>query len=250
MVKAIIVDDEAHCGEALKLLLKNHCAGIEVMAVCNTSYEALGAIQEYLPQLLFLDIEMPEMSGFQLLDKLRPINFELILVSEHDQNAINAIHYGALDYLLKPVNPADLQKAVEKTMQQLETKLAGPANGMLPGMNNNIKTIKKVALPTVDGLQMVPLASIIYCTSASNYTNFILKQNHKLNICRTLKEVESILDGDPFIRVHNTCIVNLNEVKKYIKGEGGILVMSDNTNINVSRSRKEMLLKKLQPGKY
>ncbi len=189
------------------------------------------------------------MKGFQLLDKIRPMNFELILLSDRDQNAINAIHYGAIDYLLKPVNLSDLKKAVEKTMKQLEIKFRNPTRDMLQKIYGTA-AIKKVALPTIEGLQMIAMASIIYCTSNSNYTNFILKQNQKLNICRTLKEVESILEGDPFIRVHHSCIVNLNEVKTYVKGEGGTLIMSNGTTINVSRSRKEVLLKKLQPGKY
>lgn len=248
MIKAIIVDDEVHCSKELAMLLKNHCPAVQVVAECNACAQAIEAIQEHKPQLLFIDIEMPELNGFQLLDKIRPLHFELILISDRDQNAIKAIHYGAIDYLLKPVNLSDLQKAVEKTMKQLEIKFRNPPRDMLQKLYNT-NAIKKVALPTIEGLQMIAMASIIYCTSDSNYTNFVLKQNQKLNICRTLKEVESILAGDPFIRVHHSCIVNLNEVKTYIKGEGGSLIMSNGTTINVSRSRKEMLLKKLQPGK-
>jgi two-component system LytT family response regulator len=231
-------------------MLKEHCPDVQVMSVYYSAADALSQIQSHEPELLFLDIEMPEMNAFQLLDKLRPFRFELILMSELPHNAINAIHYNALDYLLKPVGITDLKKAVERSRQLLASKSSNDKlETMLNKMHDKLNSIEKVALPTLEGLHMVSITSIVYAMSNSNYTNFILKENQKLHVCRTLKEVENMLAPHPFIRVHHSYIVNLNEVKKYIKGEGGTLIMSDNTNINVSRSHKEILLKKLLPGK-
>lgn len=249
MISTVVVDDEVNLCEMLTTLLKNHCPDVEVVCVCTSAVKALKAIRKYHPQLVFLDVEMPEMTAFQLLDKIKPIGFKLILVCEHDKNTIDAIRYDALDYLLKPVIAADLIKAVEKVSHQLQiTSCIPQLEAFLLKVEGRLNLIEKVALPTKEGLQMVAFSSIIYCMSNSNYTNFILKDHQKLNVCRTLKEVESILAGNPFVRVHHSYIVNLNEVKKYIKGEGGSIVMNDSTNINVSRSYKEQFLKKLQPG--
>jgi two-component system LytT family response regulator len=249
MIRAIITDDEAHWSAMLITLVKDNCPEIEVLTVCDTATATLRAIPLYKPELLFLDVEMPDMNAFELLDKITPYNFEIILISEHNQHAISAIHYNALDYLLKPVHLDDLKKAVEKARQKIETKRSHTLETVLEQIHN-INAIHNIALPTIEGLQMVAINSIVYCASSNNYTNFILKDSSKLHICRTLKQVESLLEGHPFIRVHHSYLVNLNEVKKYIKGEGGTVVMSDNSSINVSRSHKELLLKKFQNGKY
>ena len=250
MIKAIIIDDEIHC-EILTTLLKEHCPEVLILSVCNCASDALQAIKVYEPQLVFLDIEMAEINAFQLLDKIIHFRFELILTSYRDENAVDAIHYGAADYLLKPISVINLRKAVKKTVERLEVAMQQhQLSEVLQKVQEKLNLIEKVALPTIEGLQMVAVKAIIYCMSNSNYTNFTLKDRQKLHVCRTLKEVESMLEGYPFIRVHHSYLVNLNEVKKYIKGEGGSLVMSDNTNISVSRSHKEQLLKKLNREKY
>jgi two-component system LytT family response regulator len=248
MTKAVIVDDDVHWSTVLVTLIRNNCPQIEVSAICNSATDALEAIQVHQPELLFLDMELSEINPFKLLDKVSKYDFELILMSDQNKDAISAIHYNAVDYLLKPFDIDDLKKAVDKVMRKIEIKLSRKLETVLEQIHHN-SLVHNIALPTLEGLQMVAINSIIYCTSNSNYTNFILKDGLKLNICRTLKEVERLLDGNAFIRVHNSYIVNLNEVKKYIKGEGGILVMSDSSSINVSRSYKEQLLKKFQ-NKY
>lgn len=251
MISVIIVDDEVSCSETLSALLKEHCHEVEVVSVCNSAPDALQAVKTYEPQLLFLDVELPDMNAFQLLDKIKLFSFQLILMSYRDENAINAIHYGAVDFLLKPVNIQHLKEAVEKAGQRLESNFQiSHVAEVLEKMHEKMMSIEKIALPTIEGLQMVALKAIIYCSSNSNYTNFILKNNQKLHVCRTLKEIESILNGYSFLRVHHSYLVNLNEVKKYIKGEGGALIMTDNTNINVSRSYKETLMRKLQGSKH
>lgn len=249
MIKAIIVDNETSCCETLAALLKHYCPEVKLMGICHSGAAALSIIQKHTPQLLFLDVEMPRMNGFQLLEKIKPINFELILTANYDHDAIKAIHFSAIDYLLKPIDPESLQRAVQKAIQSPQTMLAQQLEILLQKVQHPVTTIQKIALPSMDGLQMIVINTIINCTSDSNYTVFSIKGNKKLTTSRTLKEIEALLEGHCFIRVHHSCIVNLNEIQKYIKGEGGQLLMSDGSTINVSRSHKAALLQALQPGK-
>lgn len=249
MIKAIIVDDEPFCCEALATLLERYCPEVRVAAVCHSGASALDAIEEQHPQILFLDIEMPRMNGFDLLEKVRDINFEIIFTTSYDQYALKAIRFSALDYLLKPIDREELQKAVQKVVQRLRYPLPQQLEILLQKFNRPASAIQKIALPTMEGLQMIPVNSIISCESDSNYTVFLLKNKQKIIVSRTLKEIEELLEEYTFLRVHHSYLVNLNEVNKYIKGEGGYLVMSDESTVDVSRSRKETLLKKLQPGR-
>ena len=250
MISAIIVDSEIDHSALLLSLLKTHCKNINVLSISNSSAEALRSITEHKPKLVFLHIEMPEINGFQLLKEIRTIDFEIILMSEHDKHAKEAMHCGAIDFLSKPVNLSDLKAAVKKARQQLETKSRHKFAPLIQTLHEHLNLNQNIALPTLEGLQMIAVRSIIYCSSQGNYTNFILKDKQKLHVCRTLKQIENLLQGYHFMRVHHSFIVNLNEVKKYIKGEGGAVIMSDETNINVSRSHKEMLLISLQNGRF
>jgi two-component system LytT family response regulator len=249
MLKAIIVDDELHSSESLKTLLERYCPEVEVAGICNSGAEALKVIPLQNPQLVFLDIEMPHMNGFELIEKLPVINFDLVFTTSYDQYAIKAIKFSALDYLLKPVEREELKKAVQKVLQRQQPPLPQQLEILLQKINQPVNTNLKIAIPTMEGLQMIQIDSIISCTSDSNYTNFHLKNTQKITASRTLKETEELLEGRSFIRVHHSYLVNINEIQKYVKGEGGYLVMSDGTHIDVSRTRKEMLLQKLQPNR-
>lgn len=246
MIRAIIVDDEPYSCEVLYTLLERYCPEIKVEAVCYSAQEAITAITKNHPQLVFLDIEMPHINGFQLLEKLSRIDFELIFTTSYDQYAIKAIRFSALDYLLKPVDREELQVAVKKAVSRLENPLPQQLEILLQRLNRPANQVKQIPLPTIEGLQLVPLDSIISCASSSNYTILFLKENQKLIVSRTLKEIEEMLEDHAFLRVHHSHLVNLNEVRKYIRGEGGTLIMSDGSSVNVSRSKKELLLKKLQ----
>jgi two-component system LytT family response regulator len=227
--------------------LERNCPEVEILAVCGSGADALKEISIQKPQLVFLDIEMPHMNGFELLEKLPLINFELIFTTSYDQYAIKAIRFSALDYLLKPIDRLDLLKAIQKVVQRQQPLLPQQLEILLQRLHQPVTPIQKIALPTMEGLQMIQVESIIYCSSDSNYTNLLLKNKQKLIASRTLKEVEEMLEPYNFIRVHHSFLVNHNEIVKYVKGEGGYLVMSNGASIDVSRSRKEMLLKKLQP---
>ncbi len=248
MLKAIIVDDEPYCCEAITTLLEDS-PEVEVMAVCHSAADALSAIQKYSPDIVFLDVEMPKMNGFEMLEQLPSVNFEIIFTTSYDQYALKAIRFSAIDYLLKPVDSEELQKAVQKVIHRSEKPIAQQLEILMQKIHQPATPINKIALPTMEGLQMIPVNSIISCESDSNYTILLLKNNKKIVVSRTLKEIEELLEEHSFVRVHRCYLANLNEVEKYVKGEGGYLVMSDGTTIDVARNKKEVLLKKLLPYK-
>jgi two-component system LytT family response regulator len=249
MITATIVDDEPFSCESLATLLERYCPDVKVLDICYSAAVALKSISEKKPDILFLDIEMPYMNGFELLEQLPEIDFKLIFTTSYDQYAIKAIRFSALDYLLKPIDREELQKAVQKVIVQSLSLLPQQIEILLQKLNHPVIAINKIAIPTMEGLQMIFVESIISCAADSNYTNLLLKNKQKIVASRTLKEIEEMLEDYSFARVHHSSLVNLNEVEKYIKGEGGYLLMSDGTTVDVSRSRKEMLLKKLQSGK-
>ncbi|MBO9203033.1 MULTISPECIES: LytR/AlgR family response regulator transcription factor [Niastella] len=249
MITATIVDDEPLCCESLATLLENYCPAIKVSDICVSAPAALKSISEHPPQILFLDIEMPQMNGFELLERLQEINFQLIFTTSYDQYAIKAIQFSALDYLLKPIEREELKAAVQKAVQRIQRPLPEQIEMLLQKLYHPTMSLNKIAIPTLEGLQMIFIESVIFCKAESNYTILVLKNKQRITASRTLKEVEAMLEDHSFARVHNSWVVNLNEVEKYVKGEGGYLIMSDGSTIDVSRNRKEMMLKKLQPGK-
>lgn len=249
MISAIIVDDEPYSCEALASLLEKYCPEVKVIDICYSGMDALKSISEYHPQIVFLDIELPQMNGFELLERLPSIDFELIFTTSYDQYAIKAIRWSALDYLLKPIDREELQRAVQKAVHSKKHPLPLQIEMLLQKLNQPSPAVNKIAIPTLEGLHMVLVDSIVFCESDSNYTKFILKNDKKIIASKSLKEVEEMLEDHTFARVHHSFLVNLNEVEKYIKGDGGYLMMSNGATVDVSRSRKEILLRKLQPYK-
>lgn len=250
MTKAIIIDDELHCRKTLSMLLKEYCPEVQIVEQCDNGEDGAEAIKKLKPDLVFLDIEMPRMNGFEMLEQFSEISFAVIFTTGYDQYAIKAFKFSALDYLLKPIDHEELKKAVQKVGHQSQQPLAQQLEILLQKLNHQPTAINKIALPTMEGLQMVPVDSIISCASDRNYTAVLLKSKQKIIVSKILKEIEEMLEDYAFLRVHHSYIVNLNEISKYVKGEGGYLVMSDGSSVDVSRSRKEILLQKLQPGKY
>jgi two-component system LytT family response regulator len=249
MITASIVDDEPYCCETLVTLLERYCPDVKVLDICYSGSGALKSIRDHAPQILFLDIEMPHLNGFELLEKLPQINFELIFTTSYDQYAIKAIRFSALDYLLKPIDREELQKAVQKAVGRMQHPLPQQIEILLQKLNHPTLPVNKIAIPTMEGLQMIFVESVVSCSADSNYTVLLLKNKQKIIASRTLKEIEEMLEDYAFARVHHSSLVNLNEVDKYVRGEGGYLIMSDGSTVDVSRSRKEILLRKLQPNK-
>jgi two-component system LytT family response regulator len=245
MLEAIIIDDEAHSYKTLDAMLKRYCPDVNVVAICNNGPDALQAIQHQQPDLVFLDVEMPGMNGFEMLEQLPGINFHLIFVTSYDAYALKAIRFSAIDYLLKPIDREELQAAVQKVIKRMESPLPEQLKIIFDKMQHPSAAPGKIALPTMEGLQMIPVSSIISCEADDNYTTILLKNNKKVVVSSTLKVMEELLAEHSFIRVHRSFLVNLAEIEKYVKADGGYVVMSDGSQVFISRNKKDELLKKL-----
>ncbi len=251
MINAIIIDDEKHCIDTLSILIKEYCTDVKVTDTCRSAKQGLEAIEKQKPDLVFLDIEMPAMNGFEMLEQFSEIPFAIIFTTSYDQYAIKAIRFSALDYLLKPVDPNELRSAVRKVQEQRHFPMAEQFQMLLKQIHSKEHIFDKLAVPTAEGFELIPAQQVMHCEAHDNYTHIFVKNKNKIVACRTLKEIEEQLqDFNFFLRIHNSHIVNLNEVVKYVRGDGGYLVLSDGTSINVSRTRKDMLLNIFKQNKY
>lgn len=249
MLNAIIVDDEVHSCKTLEALLKRDCPHVNVVALCSNGEDAIRVIKVSNPDLVFLDVEMPRMNGFAMLEKLEQINFHLIFVTSYDAYALKAIRFSAIDYLLKPINRDELKAAVEKVFSRIQAPLPEQLKIVLEKMQHPVSSINRIAFPTIEGLQMLAIESIISGEADDNYTTLHLKGNKKIVVSSTLKVIEELLEDHSFIRIHRSYLVNVKEIEKYMKADGGYVVMSDGSQIYVSRNKKEELIKMLLPYK-
>jgi two-component system LytT family response regulator len=245
MIKAIIVDDEPLCCQSLQLLLEQNCPDVSVVGVYNNGLTALEALRSQNVDLVFLDVEMPRMSGFEMLEALGPVTFKLIFTTSYDKYALNALRVSAIDYLLKPIDRRELIAAVEKVRSSSASVNTQQLELLLQKVQHPLRPMQKIALPSIEGLEMVPVENILYCESSDNYCYIFLKDGKKMLVTRSMKDMEEILEEHSFARVHRSFLVNLNEVERYVRGDGGYVMMSDGKMIDVSRSKKEELLKKL-----
>jgi two-component system LytT family response regulator len=244
MIKALIIDDEKHCSDNLQWQLKQYCPEVEVATVCMNAEKGLAEIYKQQPQLVFLDVEMPGMTGFEMLEKLSDINFDIIFTTAFNQYAIRAIRFGALDYLVKPIDKDELRSAIDNHLKRNQHNSFNQLNALLTHIKkSNDLSFQKIALPTIHGYELVPLNNIMYCESKSNYTNIYLNNNQQILVSKTLKDIEELLNMQPFFRLHNSYLVNLQYAIRYIKGEGGSLVLNNDITIPVSRNKKEELLR-------
>jgi two-component system, LytTR family, response regulator len=246
MIKAIIIDDELHCRKTLAILLKEYCPEVHILEQCSDAQCGIEAIEKSHPDLIFLDIEMPGMNGFDMLERFSDISFAVIFTTGYDQYAIKAFRFYAIDYLLKPIEPKELISAVHKVQTSRHLPATDQLQLLLNKINKREQALAKIPVPTIDGFELIAVDDVLYCEARDNYTYIYLKNKKKIIASRMLKEVEEQLSNFfYFVRVHNSYIVNIKEVKKYVRGEGGYVVMSDETSVNVSRSRKDELLKRL-----
>jgi two-component system LytT family response regulator len=243
-LKAIIVDDEKHASETLMWELERNCPQVDVIAVFNHPEAAAKEIPSLDTDILFLDVEMPKMSGFDLLQALNAQGeFGVIFTTAYDQFALKAIKHSAVDYLLKPIDKSELQSAVAKYSSGKRRELSQKQLALLfDKVNSRPGDMGKVALPSAHGLVFVDPEEIVFCQSDSNYTVVHFKSGKKHVISKTLKEIEALMDGHGFMRVHHSYLVNLRHVTEYVKSDGGYLVLDEGSHISVSRSRKEDLM--------
>ena len=238
-MKAILIDDEKNALEMLEWMLQKNCPDVEIIAMCDSPLDGLEKIKSLKPDLIFLDIEMPQLNGFDLLERLGKHESDVIFTTAYNQFAIKAFKVCALDYLLKPIDPDDLKGAVQKA----STKKSKVSPEQLELLMSYIKPekpkSKRIALTSTDHLIFVETEKIVYCESDSNYTIFFLSDGQKIIVSKTLKDVEEILEGSDFFRVHASCLINMKHVSKFTRGDGGYVVMSNNQHITVSRKKKE-----------
>ena len=244
MLRAIIIDDEVDCVKLLALQLKMYCPNVLIVAECTDSEHALLKVQELNPDIVFLDIEMPVMNGFQLLEKLGSINFCLVFVTAYDQFAVKAFRFSALDYLLKPIDGKDLKTAVTKAEQRY-WPVKQQLSLLKQHLHNNEKNLPdKIALPYQNGVTFIEIKNIICCESENNYSRFFTTDGKQHMVSKTLGHIQEVLESRNFLRVHRQYLVNLDHIKKYVRGEGNYLILSNNQSIPVARNQKERLIEK------
>ena len=245
MIKAVIIDDEQHCIDSLAMDLSQYCPDVGVIAQYNTAAAAVTGIQKENPQLVFLDVEMPVMNGFQILEALQQINFCIIFTTAYDKFAARAFRLSAIDYLLKPIDIADLKEAVRKAKEKIDN--ADGMGNILNLLYNNKRPLlqQKIAFPNRDGYEFVEAARIIYCEADGAYTKVILEEGKKLLISRTLGDIEEMLPSANFQRIHHSFVVNISFVTQFLRNDGGYVILKNGEKLSVSKSKKEALMERL-----
>jgi two-component system, LytTR family, response regulator len=247
-MKAILVDDEPDGIRALKKMLELHCPNVEVAATCSNAIAAKHQIKELQPDVVFLDIQMPGKSGLELLTELPAKNFEIIFVTAHNEYMLQALQYSAADYLLKPVDEDRLIEAVQRVENRLE---AEKREGMTEALLHNLSKTgnpseMRLCLPTLKGFIVLKLDEIIYCEAERSYTVFHLEKSKTVIVSKPLLDYENILKDTSFLRIHKSFLINLHHVREYQRGEGGMVIMSDDAEIEVSRRKKDQFLLKIK----
>lgn len=241
---AIIIDDETIARETLRGYVERYCEGVKILDECANIKEAKDAIEKHCPDMIFLDIEMPFGNGFDLLEQLDEVNFETVFVTAFSNYAIQALNQSAAYYILKPIDIDELTTAVEKIKQVKANKNAlNHTSLLLENLRNNGS--QKLALPLMDGYEIVKVEDISRCQANDNFTDFHLTDGRKIMICRTLKFYEGVLSEFGFFRIHKSHLINKEYVTKYLKGKGGQVVMSDGSTLDVSPTKKKEFLRSL-----
>ncbi len=240
--KAIIIDDELRARTTLSQMLNMYCPTIEITGQADSVLSGLTLIKQINPDIVFLDIKMPDGTGFDLLNRLEKINFALIFLTAFDEYAVKAFKFSAVDYLLKPIDPDELSAAVDRAIDTLKNK----TNQLAP-LIENLKTIrresKKIVLKTAESIYLVSIADIIRCESTGNYTRFFLTDKKAILVSRTLKDYDELLTEYGFYRVHQSHLVNLSHINRLDKADGGVIIMNDGQQVPISTRKKDALIK-------
>jgi len=243
MIEAVIVDDEEDGREALRLALQKFCPDVRIKAVYGIPEEAVVGIKELEPDLVFIDVQMPGMSGFDVLQKLTSVSFDVIFVSAFDRYAIKAIKFSALDYLLKPVDVDELVGAVGRVRDRQDKK---GKSFLVESVLHNVKfgtnQVRRLAVPSFDGVDFFDAKDIIFCKAEGSYTAVFLTGGLQKLVSRNLKDFENLLSDSGFCRVHHSFLINLQHVQRYVRGEGGYVMLTENHHVDVSRRKKEEFL--------
>lgn len=249
-MNAVIIDDEPAVRNTIAAIIRNNFPEIKVVATAGSVAEGYNTISSYQPDILFLDVEMPDGTGFDLLTRISPVRFRVIFVTGHQEYALAAIKVSALDYILKPIDESELTTAIGKAREiinQADEQLK------LSALTENLqgrKVLKRIILKTAEALQLVSVSEIIRAEAESNYTHFYLSGGKRVLVSRTIKEFESLLAGTAVIRVHQSHMINLNHVDKFMKHDGGYLHLKDGTSIPVSPNLKQKVLQAITDHLY
>lgn len=245
-MKCIIIDDEAPIRDGLQLALEKVCPFLEIVGSAETCQKAFELVSEKNPDLVFLDIEMPDETGFDFLLRFKEVPFEIIFVTGYDSYAIKAIKCSAVDYLLKPVDELELVQAVNKVQHRLNTKQANHNSVFINNLKNPNQQTNRIAIPKANGYEFIPVEEIVSCEGDGDNTKIHLSDKTSVYATKSLKNLLLILEDYNFSRIHQSHIINLHKMKRYFKGEGGYVKMVDETIVNVSRRRKREFLDKLK----
>ncbi len=245
-MKTIIIDDEAQARESLKRMLNTLCRDIEIIAEAGSIRSASEAMQEHAPDLVFLDISLPDGNGFDLIPEINRLGIKVIFITAHDEYAVQAFKVSAADYLLKPVDPSELCNAVKKARLMVENDHLTMLNALIANLDKQDGELSKLVLKTSDSIFIVDISDIVRLESEGNYTRIFPVNKKPLMVSRTLKEYEEILKNSGFIRPHNSHLVNFDYVSRFDRSDGGYLVMKDGKIIPVAVRKKESLLAYLE----
>jgi len=247
-MKALIIEDEQKSREMLAALIKKNFPTINVVGLGKNVEEGVALIKSLQPDLLFLDISMPDGTGFDVLEKVQGLKFDIIFTTATDKHALKAIKYSACDYLLKPIDVDELKIAVDKLLQK-KSQTSLPSMENLQFLIQNLKrsddNYSKITLPTGNAYEIINIKDIIRCEADGSYTNFFLSGGKKLMVSASLKHYEDLLPANDFIRIHHHHLINMNHVVRFLKVDGGYAIMSDDSQLEISRRKKDAFLEKL-----
>ena len=242
-IKAILIDDELNSLQNLQQKLAEFCPNILVVANAQKPEDAILLINHHKPDVIFLDIEMPKMNGFRMLEELKELDFEIIFTTAYNHYAVEAIRVAAFDYLLKPIAIKDLQQAVQRLNKVFNPQTRERLVVLKSSIGDKKSQEDKIAISTTEGLEFIPIKSILHIESNSNYSKIYFRDNRTLTVTKLLKDFEDMLVPYHFYRVHNSHLINLNYIQKYLRSNGGRVIMQDGTEIEVARRKKEEFLK-------
>ena len=246
MIRALLIDDDSNLRNGMKSLLSRYAPDIQILGEADSVKAGINAIEYHQPNVIFLDIQLGDGTGFDILEQLTQkrgsINAHVVFITAHEQYAVKAFRFSALDYLLKPVDPEDLHAVIEKIKKVLnDNESFAHIDLLLENIRKKVDKFKRIALSTAEGIHLFEVSDIIRLESQDNYTKFYIKDNKPVLISKTLKEYEDLLSEQGFERIHQSHLINLAYLKSYIKKDGGYAVMADNSHLPISQRKKERL---------
>ena len=246
MITALLIDDDQHLRQGMKSLLERHAPEIRIIGEAESVKTGIEAIENWKPQVVFLDIHLNDGTGYDIIEEVAKkngkLNSHIVFITAHEQYALKAFKFSALDYLLKPVDPEELKKSVVKIKEVLEKNTSfDHIDLLLENIRKKVDHFKRIALSTADGIHLFEISDIIRCESQDNYTQFFIKNHKPLLISKTLKEYEELLMEHGFERIHQSHLINLSYLKSYIKTDGGYVIMGDNSKLPIAQRKKERL---------